>query len=236
MRLVVQRAVGIERARLDARLEGARGVLEAAISGLSVNGAAIERAELVVGDGARAALAIERDGDRFALRGKVELDRGRAVVAATRTAAQPLYPARVELQCGATKVTIDLGQVGFRKLELVRDGGAFTVALNGEPLFCRGACWCPLDLAALHVDEARYREALLRVREGGHEHAAPVGRVHLREPTRSTGCATSSACSSGRTSCSPTWTTRSKTRRSWPAASARRVSSSSARAAAVRWP
>ena len=80
---------------------------------------------------------------------------------------QPLYPARVELYCGGETVVLDLGKVGFRKLELSRDGGAFTVALNGEPLFCRGACWCPLDLAALHVDEARYREALLRVREGG---------------------------------------------------------------------
>src|SRR6202008_412714 len=44
VRLVVQRAVGIERARLDARLEGERGVLDAAISGLRVSGAAIDSA------------------------------------------------------------------------------------------------------------------------------------------------------------------------------------------------
>src|SRR5262249_41025969 len=87
--------------------------------------------------------------------------------------AQPLYPIRVALKLddGAEDrvVELDLGRVGFRALEVDAgaDGEGFGLKINGTPVFCRGACWTPLDSVRLHADPARYREALTAARDAG---------------------------------------------------------------------
>jgi len=59
--------------------------------------------------------------------------------------AQPLYGVTVEV--GGT--VLDLGKVGFRTIEVQREGGAFEVVVNGLPVFCRGAVWMPVDPVSL---------------------------------------------------------------------------------------
>ena len=54
---------------------------------------------------------------------------------------QPLYPVSVDV--GAE--TLDLGTVGFRTVEADRSDGGFRLSVNGVPVFCRGACWYPID-------------------------------------------------------------------------------------------
>ena len=39
----------------------------------------------------------------------------------------------------------DLGWVGFRDLRVDTTGGDFAVSVNGRAIFCRGACWTPVD-------------------------------------------------------------------------------------------
>jgi beta-mannosidase len=54
---------------------------------------------------------------------------------------QPLYP--VSVVVGG--VVLDLGEVGFRTIESDRTDGGFRLSVNGVPVFCRGACWYPID-------------------------------------------------------------------------------------------
>jgi beta-mannosidase len=82
---------------------------------------------------------------------------------------QPLYDVSLEVRDGGADRRIELGRTGFRTLAVERgdDGNGFGLRINGEPVFCRGACWTPLDLARLHVAPGQYLEALRQARAAG---------------------------------------------------------------------
>ncbi len=75
-----------------------------------------------------------------------------------------LYPAR--LRFGGT--TCELGPVGFRDVQ-VRSGhdDGLALAVNGVPVFCRGACWTTPDVVALPGDADAYRPCLVAARDAG---------------------------------------------------------------------
>ncbi len=80
-----------------------------------------------------------------------------------------LYDARLEMRMpGAPgESTVPIGRLGFRTLRLDTDGGTFTLNVNGVPVFCRGACWMPLDSVTLRSDPRRCREAVAQARDAG---------------------------------------------------------------------
>lgn len=108
--------------------------------------------ELVVGD-ARTQLRATSDG---ALVGELELrDPERWW---PHTHGEPaLYAARLELGGHV----VDLGKIGFRTVERRDD---FALHVNGARVFCRGACWTPLDPVTLDGDA---RPALEQMRDAG---------------------------------------------------------------------
>ena len=110
-------------------------------------------------------------------------------------------------------VAVPCGRVGFRALEAERRAGAGARRQ-------RRAALLPGRLAAAgrrHCRPARRTGCaplLERCRRRRDEHDPAVGGGHVRQRGAATASVTSSACSSGRTSPSPTSTTRSRTTRS----------------------
>lgn len=68
---------------------------------------------------------------------------------------------------GCADQVIPLRHVGFRKIERVKDSHRFGLQVNHNAVFCRGACWMPLDVVSLQADAPAYRTALEQVRDAG---------------------------------------------------------------------
>jgi beta-mannosidase len=84
-----------------------------------------------------------------------------------------LYRAQLQLildggdGAGSGPVEVDLGNVGFRSVQLDREQGNFSIRVNGVKIFCRGACWTPLDPVSLHASDDEYSAALRCVVDAG---------------------------------------------------------------------
>ena len=64
-------------------------------------------------------------------------------------------------------VIVEMGNVGFRTILLNTDKGDFSVSVNGVAVFCRGACWTPLDPVTLRSCAEDYYAAVVQAREAG---------------------------------------------------------------------
>ncbi|MDB5501644.1 MAG: manB [Tardiphaga sp.] len=73
----------------------------------------------------------------------------------------------VTMDIGAVRV--DLGEVGFRRVEVDRgpDGNGFALQVNGVRMFCRGACWTPIVVVGLQASEADYAQDLGLMQRAG---------------------------------------------------------------------
>lgn len=60
-----------------------------------------------------------------------------------------------------------LAPIGFRRVELDTADGGFALRVNGQRVFCRGACWMPLDPVSLQASPEALRQALRQAREAG---------------------------------------------------------------------
>lgn len=75
-----------------------------------------------------------------------------------------LHP--VEAEIGGQR--LDLGRVGFRTLTTTRPfEEGLSLAVNGVPVFCRGAIWTPADLVGLSGDRETLRPLLALAQEAG---------------------------------------------------------------------
>jgi beta-mannosidase len=132
-------------------IEGGKVSVELSLTLLGVQASGEPRATLVIeGEAlnARAELGLERADDGLRCAGRFSFE-GAALWWPHTHGAQPRSGLRVELALpGETLRTLDFGQVGFRSLEVERgaDGAGFALVVNGERVFCRGACWTIADL------------------------------------------------------------------------------------------
>jgi beta-mannosidase len=82
---------------------------------------------------------------------------------------QPLYSVALSFHVGSSVVQVNLGRTGFRTLDVQHgpDGKGFGLVINNAPVFCRGVCWTPLDVARLGGTADQYRTALEQLRDAG---------------------------------------------------------------------
>ena len=109
---------------------------------------------------------------------------------------------------------VDLGRVGFRSIDVDHgvDGEGFGLVVNGSPIFCRGVCWTPLDLAMLSADAAQYRGALECLRDAGVNMIRVAGTM-VYETDAFYDLCDELGILLFRISCLPTWTIPGKTKR-----------------------
>jgi beta-mannosidase len=74
---------------------------------------------------------------------------------------------RLVVEEGAAPIDWPLPALGFRRLALDAANGDFSLSVNGEPVFCRGACWMPLDIVSLRSSAEGCRAALAQARAAG---------------------------------------------------------------------
>jgi beta-mannosidase len=106
-----------------------------------------ERAELLLGrDGREHRLTVALEHDRLAARSVVpDVQRWWP-----HTHGEPaLYAVRLRIIGSAATTDVDLGAVGFRSVALDTHDSGFALTVNDAPVFCRGACWTPLDPVSL---------------------------------------------------------------------------------------
>ncbi|WP_322015107.1 glycosyl hydrolase 2 galactose-binding domain-containing protein [Paraburkholderia sp. J12] len=75
------------------------------------------------------------------------------------------YPFTLQLD----GLSVALGEAGFRTIEVERgtDGEGFGLRINGEAIFCRGACWTSADLATLTGTPQQLEHAFALARDAG---------------------------------------------------------------------
>jgi len=153
--LVRAEAMRAENVRIQSTLAGADGVLK-----VSARIAGIRAATLVCGEH-RAAMQVAPDGSVSAA---LTITNVRPWTPHTHGAPN-LYPLTIE----ADGVALDLGQTGFRSIEISRgaDGRDFALRVNGEAIFCRGAVWTNANLIDLPGDAEAYAPWLRLARDAG---------------------------------------------------------------------
>ncbi|MQY11383.1 hypothetical protein SRB5_14990 [Streptomyces sp. RB5] len=78
---------------------------------------------------------------------------------------QPLYDCEVTLYDGDAPLDTWTRRLGFRTVTLDTADSAFTLVVNGVPVFARGVNWIPDDAFPSRVTAARYRERLTQAVE-----------------------------------------------------------------------
>ncbi|HVT38149.1 MAG TPA: hypothetical protein VHE78_03835 [Gemmatimonadaceae bacterium] len=164
IRLERRRGVTLDDLRLRADADGS---LDVACRAWSLDGAAFGSAEIVV----------ERAGQTFSaplsFANRHDLLAGRLLVPDAalwwpHTHGDPaLYAARILIKRDDGIVEAEIGPVGFRSVALSTARDDFAVLINGVNVFCRGACWTPLDPVSLAAAPVALERALGQVTDAG---------------------------------------------------------------------
>ncbi len=158
---IERRALHARNSRLRVGLEHGAGVVEVSLD----LGEDVHSAQLIVERaGQRVAHALERRGHDW---------QGRVTIEAPalwwpHTHGEPaLYQIAVEAATSEAVHLLDLGQRGFRTIAIERADGDFAVRVNDVPVFCRGACWTPLDVVSLNSNAEAYATAVEQACKAG---------------------------------------------------------------------
>lgn len=174
-----RRGCDVERLQLRAAVHDGDGILEASALVQGLGGHAPEAVRLEL-SGPTGTHAVDAELEPAPGRPDGRVARARLRVPGPalwwpHTHGEPaLYDLALTVAAGGEQHTVDAGRVGFRTItfggrEASAAGidGDVDIAVNGVPVFARGAVWTPLDLFAPSVAEQRLRHKLEIVRASG---------------------------------------------------------------------
>lgn len=148
--------IDVKNLSLNARVEGATGIVVCNLQAQRLSDRAIESVQLQLARHERVEvhrLTRNADTDGHGTQSYTgELRISDADLWWPHTHGEPaLYQATLRIRVAdfSEDVIIDLGRVGFRTISLDTTSGDFSLSVNGAPIFCRGACWTPLDPVTL---------------------------------------------------------------------------------------
>ena len=156
----------MEDLQLQPSLQGTDGLLHASLNLRTLGGQSIDAAALHVrrGDRVVSQALVQRSEAHW----QAELRVASADVWWPHTHGEPcLYTASLTVRQGTAQFELPLGRVGFRNVALRTEGGDFSLSVNGVPVFCRGACWTPLDPVRLRAGPDAYEAAVRQVQQAG---------------------------------------------------------------------
>ena len=164
--------IDIKTCRISARVEGNSGVVTCHTQVQANSGQVIESAQLTITRGKQvhcAALSCTPGANQATIcTGEFRLSD--VALWWPHTHGEPcLYEAALEFRISgqADAILIDMGRVGFRTISLDSSDGEFSICVNGIPVFCRGACWTPLDPVTLRSTPADCRAAIAQACAAG---------------------------------------------------------------------
>lgn len=165
-----RRHVSVSAVRIQPEVRDGRGILFVACEISTIGQAAVAEVVAAVGGHGKPTRArLNREGQTNRYSGTIEIDDLKLWWPHTH-GAPALYEATLQITDRDKSIpatTVALGNIGFRSLHLQRDHDDFAVLVNGVPIFCRGACWTPLDPVGLTSDDAAYQVAFDQIRDGG---------------------------------------------------------------------
>jgi beta-mannosidase len=148
--------------RLHSRVEGRGGVVT--FQARVHSATRPERSLLVVGDH-NTPIEVEPASGHWILRAEMRLPVVSRWWPHTH-GAQPLLACSLRLHLGSDRFTIPCGAVGFRQLVIEQDKG-LAIHINGEPVYCRGACWTVSDILSPGGEQASLDADLRAARAAG---------------------------------------------------------------------
>lgn len=168
---VEDQSITISRLRLNSRVEGTNGVLTLGVD-LQPRGAAahIARVELVLArEGVTHRIELVHAAPAAPHFGGSLTVPDAALWWPHTHGAPALYDAHLTVRLADARdpVTVELGGIGFRAISMITADGDFALRVNGVPVFCRGACWTPLDVVGLKATPDAIRAAIEQVRDAG---------------------------------------------------------------------
>lgn len=153
--------------RLDAKVQGTSGTLQCNLDWVALGDAIVESIEIQLeGHGSSVTQCLQRAGNFF--RGELHIPKVKRWWPHTHGLPN-LYAVSLLVRIvGAEQFTsIDLGRVGFRTIHLDCTGGDFSISINGVQVFCRGACWTPLNPVTLRSSVSECLVAVEQARAAG---------------------------------------------------------------------
>lgn len=88
-----------------------------------------------------------------------------------------LYALKLHISCASDKQIIDLGHTGFRQIQVDLRDGDFILHVNAIPVFCRGACWTPVDIISLQNEANDLQQMLSLARDAGMNMLRVIGTM-----------------------------------------------------------